>query len=113
MEKSRHKDFYRTHRLREKLMLSEEEQGRLTNYMLKDHLGKIQKHHPYLNKISEFPVAMQVFLVDTTFNMGPRWMKDKFKKFEGHLKKWATKGANPKEVRGMIKEFKDSDHYRK
>jgi hypothetical protein len=113
MEKSRHKDFYRTHKQRKQLMLSEEEQGRLTNYMLKDHLGKIQKHHPYLNKISEFPVAMQVFLVDTTFNMGPRWMKDKFKKFEGHLKKWATKGANPKEVRGMIKEFKDSDHYRK
>jgi hypothetical protein len=113
MEKRSHKDFYRTHRQRKKLMLTEEEQGRLTNYMLKDHLGKLQKHHPYLNKISEFPVAMQVFLVDTTFNMGPRWMKDKFKKFEGHLKKWATKGANPKEVRGMIKEFKDSDHYRK
>jgi hypothetical protein len=40
-------------------------------------------------------------------------LRDKFKKFEGHLNKWATRGANPKEVRGMIKEFKDSDHYRK
>ena len=46
------------------------------------------KHHPYLSDIGQFPKEMQVFLMDNAFNMGPRWLKDKFIKTEEHLRRW-------------------------
>ena len=50
--------------------------------------------------------------MDNAFNMGPRWMKDKFKKMEVHLKKWVEGGYNKSDLDRVMKEYKDSDHYR-
>ena len=54
---------------------------------------------------------MQVFLMDNAFNMGPRWLKDKFIKTEEHLRRW-VKTRLPSDLEKMKEEYKKSDHYR-
>jgi hypothetical protein len=71
------------------------------------------KLHPYLTNIAQYPKEMQAFLMDNAFNMGPRWLKDKFIKTEVHLKNWVTKGRKSSDLEKMMKEYKDSDHWRK
>ena len=57
------------------------------------------------------PKEMQLFIMDNAFNMGPNWLT-KFKKLEGHLKNWATKGYKDSDLKLIMNEYKDSDHFR-
>jgi hypothetical protein len=110
MKEKDHKKNYKTRDQREKLRLSVPQQSYLTDYMLRNHLDRLVKKHPYLNNIAEYPKEMQVFLMDNTFNMGPNWLK-KFKKLEGHLRNWVDSRSN-EDLELIKKEYKDSDHYR-
>ena len=110
MNEKDHKKNYKTRKQREALRLSEPQQGYLTNYMMKNHLNRLVKNHPYLSDIAQYPKEMQVFLMDNTFNMGPGWLK-KFKKTEVHLKNW-VKTRKSSDLEKMKEEYKNSDHYR-
>ena len=83
----------------------------ITCYEPEDHLDRLVKNHPYLSDIAQYPKEMQVFLMDNTFNMGPKWLS-KFKKTEVHLKNWVTKGRKSSDLEKMKAEYKNSDHYR-
>jgi len=113
MPKKDHNKVYDSAVNRGRLRLTRPQMKFLTGFSYRNHLERMVKHHPYLSGIAQFPKEMQVFLMDNAFNMGPRWLKDKFIKTEVHLKNWVTKGRKSSDLEKMMKEYKDSDHWRK
>jgi hypothetical protein len=111
MPKKDHKKEYDTIVKRGRLRLTKGQRDYLTSYSYKNHLDRLVKNHPYLSDIAQYPKEMQVFLMDNTFNMGPRWLKDKFTKTEEHLRRW-VKTRLPSDLEKMKEEYKNSDHYR-
>ena len=111
MPKKDHKKEYDTIVKRGRLRLTRPQMKFLTGFSYRNHLERMIKHHPYLSDIGQFPKEMQVFLMDNAFNMGPRWLKDKFIKTEEHLRRW-VKTRLPSDLEKMKEEYKNSDHYR-
>ena len=112
MPKEDHKKEYDSIVKRGRLRLTKGQRDYLTGYSYRNHLDRLVKNNPYLSDIAQYPKEMQVFLMDNTFNMGPKWLS-KFKKTEVHLKNWVTKGRKSSDLEKMKEEYKKSDHYRK
>jgi hypothetical protein len=112
MDSKHHKTYFNDFDKRGDLKITRDQQRMLTREMNNDFLSTLIRNHSYLKDFSNFPTHLQLFLADTSFNMGPNWLKD-FSKFEKELKGWVEDGQKPERVSGMIREFKDSEHYRK
>ena len=110
MKKDRHRYEYSTHEERGSLSLRPNQVDTLTDYMMENHLQRLQKKHPYLNDIASYPKEMQLFIMDNAFNMGPGWL-EKFDKLEVHLKNW-NETRSDADLKKIMSEYKDSDHYR-
>jgi len=112
MPKKDHKAYYNTHEQRGAVKLSRLQRNYLTDYSMNNHLERLIEKYPYLNNIARYPKEMQLFIMDNAFNMGPNWL-GKFTKMERHLKKWVKDGYKKSDLKLVMKEYKDSDHFRR
>ena len=80
--------------------------------MMDNHLNRLIEKHPYLDNIARYPKEMQLFIMDNAFNMGPNWL-GKFTKLEKHLKKWVEDGYKESHLKNVMREYKNSDHFKK
>ena len=107
MDKDKHKDEYGTQAQRNRLKLSDNQQRKLTDFMGKAKLNTLIENYSYLKDFQSLPKELQLFLYDTSFNMGGSWLND-FTDFEKNLRAWVDT-REEKYRRGMVEEFVDSD----